>query len=283
MTIAAPAGIMNVYATPDAVKRRLGIVDESHDDVIWHLVNVASRSVEGICGREFYTRRETRKFNVRHRYTVFVDDLVSLETVSEDCDGDGVYERRLEDGDFTLYPLGARPTTPAGRPYFALKRVLRHGGGYFPLGIRAVEVAGEWGYRKVSLFIDTYLDNNGGTVTKASRSFKVDDDRYLVPGNTVWVSGEQIFVKSKAANVVSVERGVNETEAVELRDGDRVLRVEYPAEVIEATILLAVDRWRRRDGVARSDDVAADVRREIYDPSGDVQELLKPYVRGSVS
>ena len=283
MTIPAPSGIMNVYTTPDAVKRRLGIVDESHDDVIWHLVNVASRVVEGICGRVFYTRRESRKLNVRHRYTVFVDDLVSAESVSEDCDGDGVYERRLGADDYTLHPMGARPTTPWGRPHFALKRVLRNGGGYFPLGIRAVEIVGEWGYRKVSLFIDTYLDNNGGSVTKASRSFKVDDDRHLVPGNTVWVSGEQIFVKSKAANVVSVVRGVNETEARELRDGDQLLRVEYPAEVIEATILLAVNRWRRRDGLARTDTTGVDAPREIYDAWEDVRALLKPYMRGVVS
>ena len=64
-------------------------------------------------------------------------------------------------------------------------------------------------------------------------------------------------MKQVGASVLNVVRGVNETEAKELLDGDEVLRIMYPAEVVESTLLLAVDRWRRRDGVARSDDVAA--------------------------
>ena len=45
---------------------------------------------------------------------------------------------------------------------------------------------------------------------------------------------------------------------------------------------MAVDRWRRRDGIARSSDVAAGARDELYDPSGDVSRLLGPYRRMGV-
>ena len=279
VTAQAPQGVLNVYATPDALKGRLSIVDSAHDETLWHLLNVASRTVEGICGRVFYTRREVRTFGVRHSYTLFVDDLISAYEVREDCDGDGEYERVLPSDEYALYPLEARPNTPSGRPYFALKKIIRSGAGGFPLGIQSVEVEGEWGFRKVSLFVDTYVDNNGGSVTKASRSLSLDDTRHMKAGETVVIRGEQLFVKQVGASVLNVVRGVNETEAKELLDGDEVLRIMYPAEVVESTLLLAVDRWRRRDGVARSDDVAAGASREIYDPAFDVRQLLKPYIR----
>ena len=279
VTMDAPAGVLNLYGTPDALKVRLSIADNSHDEILWHLLNVASRTVEGICGRVFYTRREVRTFGVRHSYTLFVDDLIAAEQVKEDCDGDGAFERVVDAGEYALYPLEARPTTPSGRPYFALKKVLRSDVSTFPLGVQSVEVTGEWGFRKVSLFVDTYVDNNGGSVTAASRSFTLDDTRHVKAGETFLIRGEQMFVSQVGASVVNVTRGVNETVAVELLDGDQVLRIMYPAEVAEATLLLAVDRWRRRDGVARSDDVAAGARRDIYDPGQDVAQLLKPYMR----
>ena len=174
MTAEAPTGVLNVYGTPDALKERLAIADDSHDGILWHLLNVASRSVEGICGRVFYTRREVRRFGVRHSYTLFVDDLVSASEVREDCDGDGNFERIVDANEYSLYPLQARPTTPSGRPFFALKKVLRGDVSSFPLGVQSVQVTGEWGYRKVSLFVDTYVDDNpGDKVTKASRSFSL--------------------------------------------------------------------------------------------------------------
>ena len=276
MTAEAPTGVLNVYGTPDALKERLAIADDSHDGILWHLLNVASRSVEGICGRVFYTRREVRTFGVRHSYTLFVDDLVSASEVREDCDGDGDFERIVDANEYSLYPLQARPTTPSGRPFFALKKVLRGDVSSFPLGVQSVQVTGEWGYRKVSLFVDTYVNES---VTKASRSVAVDDARHMTAGDTVVVGDEQLFVAQVGASVLNVVRGVNESVAGALVSGSRILRIMYPAEVVEATLLLAVDRWRRRDGVARSDDVAAGARREIYDPAFDVRQLLKPYIR----
>ena len=36
---------------------------------------------------------------------------------------------------------------PAGRPYYALKRVIRRDAGMFPVGVASVEIGGFWGYR----------------------------------------------------------------------------------------------------------------------------------------
>ena len=91
-----------------------------------------------------------------------------------------------------------------------------------------------------------------------------------------------MFVKQVGASVLNVERGVNGTSAVDHDDGSLLEALSYPAEVVEATLLVAVDRWRRRDGIARSNDVAAGARDELYDPSGDVSRLLAPYRRLSI-
>ena len=279
-TVAAAIGINNIYATPAGLKRWLNKDDETDDAILWHLLNVASRAVDGICRRVFYMTRETRRFNVRHRFTVYVDDLIEAESVKEDCDGDGVYENVVAASDYVLFPPDARPTTPGGRPYYALKRVIRRDVGKFPIGPAAVEIVGVWGYRDYSVPLGFYTANDGRALTKASQSTKVDDDRNINGGETVHLEDEQVFVRSKGANVVNLERGMNGTAAVEHADGTQFRLVIFPAEVVEATILMAVDRWRRRDGVGYLETLAEGAQRELYNPSGDVAQLLKPYIRG---
>ncbi len=91
-----------------------------------------------------------------------------------------------------------------------------------------------------------------------------------------------MFVKQLGASVLNVERGLNGTSAADHLDGSSLKTLAYPAEVVEATLLLAVDRWRRRDGIARTNDVASGARDELYQPSGDVDRLLAPYRRLSI-
>ena len=281
-TVTAASGINNVYATPAALKRWLNKTDETDDLILWHLLNVASRAVDGICGRVFYTNRETRRFNVRHRFSVFVDDLIEAETVKEDCDGDGVFEVTVPASDYRLFPPDARPLTAAGRPHYALKRVVRRASGSFPIGIGSVEISGLWGYRTYTAALGLGLGNMGNVVMKGSLSIKVDDDRNVNSGETVFIDDEQLFVRSKGSNVLNVERGVNGTEAADHNDGTPLRLFLYPAEVVEATILMAVDRWRRRDGIGYLEGVAEGIQRELYNPGGDVAQLLKPYIRGKL-
>ena len=55
--LAAPVGVINLYATPSELKRRLAISDTNHDLELWHLLRVASRVVDGHCGRSFTSAR----------------------------------------------------------------------------------------------------------------------------------------------------------------------------------------------------------------------------------
>ena len=273
----APVGVQNIYATPTDLKRRIGVADTSHDTTLWHLLNVASRVVEGHCGRNFYVSMESRRFDVRHRLSVHVSDLIEVAQVVEDWDGDGVYERVRKRAELILYPLDTNPQSQHGKPYHTMRVGRRRSRSCFPLGKAALKVTGRWGYRSHVASLDGYIDNSGTALTKASKSIKVDDTRHMQAGQTIVIDNEQMFVRQVGAAVLNVERAVNGTTAVTHDDGSLIKALQFPAEVVEATLLTAVDRWRRRDGVARTDDVAANASRSLYNPSGDVKRLLAPY------
>ena len=278
----APVGVLNLYAKPTELKGRLGIADTSHDSVLWHLLHVASRVVDGHCGRNFYVSSESKRFDVSDRLRVHVDDLIEVSQIVEDWDGDGVYERTRHRSELLLYPLDTNPQSGHGVPFHTVRVSPKRSSSCFPLGRARVSVTGRWGYRSHVVSLDAYTDDSGSPASKASKSIKVDDARNIAAGHTILVDHEQMFVRQVGASVLNVERGVNGSMAAEHLDGSLIKAVQFPAEVVEATVLTAVDRWRRRDGVARTDDVAAGASRSLYDPSGDVKRLLAPYRRMSI-
>ena len=280
--LAAPAGVINLYATPSELKRRLAISDTNHDLELWHLLRVASRVVDGHCGRSFYVSTESKRFDVKDRLRVNVDDLIEVTQVVEDWDGDGVYERVRSRSDLILYPLDTNPQSQNGSPFHTVRLGRRRSRSCFPTGRATLQVTGRWGYRSHIVPLDGYIDNSGSAVTKASRSIPVDDVRQMASGQTILIGSEQMFVRQVGASALSVVRGVNGSPVSEHADGSSIRALQFPAEVVEATLLTAVDRWRRRDGVARSDNVAAGVSRSLYDPSEDVKDLLAPYRRVSI-
>ena len=275
--LAAPIGVLNVYATLTDLKRRLGITDTTHDATLWHLLDVASRIVEGRSGRNFYVTTGSKRFDVRHRYSVSVDDLIEVSQVVEDWDGDGVYERMRQRKDYVLYPLDSDPASLHGVPYHMLRAKRRAGMRRFPEGAASVQITGRWGYRAHFVSMFGYVSNSGAPVKRASRSIEVDDASHMRAGHTVVIDHEQMFVRQVAASVLTVERGVNGTVATEHPDASILKRLVYPAEVVEATLLIAVDRWRRRDGIDRTYDAASGARDGVYNPSRDIVRLLAPY------
>ena len=275
--LVAPVGVVNIYATPMDLKRRLGITDTTHDATLWHLLDVASRIVEGRCGRNFYVSTSSRRFDVRDRYGVVVDDLIDVSQVIEDWDGDGVYEHHREREDYVLYPLDSDPQSLHGNPYHMLRVSRRRGVPRLPHGRAALQITGRWGYRSHFVSLSGYVNNGGSKLRRASRSLEVDDATHVRGGNTILIDREQMFVRQVAASVLTVERGVNGTVASEHSDGSLLSRLVYPAEVVESTLLIAIDRWRRRDGLKHLDELSG-----VYNALGDVTRLLAPYRKLSV-
>ena len=275
----APLGITNVYATPTSLKRRLGITDTTHDATLWHLLHVASRIVDGFCSRHFYVSTESKRFDVLDRNGVHVDDLIEVAQIVEDWDGDGVFERVRHRSEYILYPLDAHPTSAHGLPFHAVRTSGRSSARCFPSGRAAVQITGRWGYRSHSVPLGAYVSNSGTQVSAHARSILVDDDSGLAAGNTILIDNEQMFVTQIGASLINVIRAMNGTSSAEHRDASEIKVLQFPAEVVEATLLTAVDRWRRRDGIVSRANGVEGSSHLLYDPSDDVKRLLGPYRR----
>ena len=107
------------YATLTDLKKVLGITDTVDDALLTLALNAASAALENHFGRVFSKSvGETRYFAARDDDLIFVDDLVEIESLACDTDGDGVYETVWATDDYTLLPVNA----PAeGLPYRSIK------------------------------------------------------------------------------------------------------------------------------------------------------------------
>jgi len=160
------------YVTIDTVKRRLAISDAAWDEDLSLLVTMASRAIDRWCKRPdngFVGVTETRTFDIPaslqgpQQFTrdmtlagdlavgqvwtsdvvlVPVDPLLSVTTLQTDPTGNGTYSDTWTQGtDYDLLPVNAALD---GRPYRQV-RALPNGTKAFPIGVRALQIAGVWG------------------------------------------------------------------------------------------------------------------------------------------
>ena len=116
----------NTYADLAMLKApgALNITGNSYDSRLLALLEAASRWIDGYCNRHFYLLQATRRFSGR-RMAVAAPDLVRLDSLKADRDGDGVFETALSAGDYRLEPANADPSHPWGFPY---QRIVAAGG-----------------------------------------------------------------------------------------------------------------------------------------------------------
>ena len=289
--VKAPMGVFNLYSSMTRFKERLAIEDKSDDEALWHFLHLASRIVDGMCGRHFYVSTETKRFDVTDRDSVQVSDLLEVRQVVEDWDGDGVFERMRHRSEYILYPLDAKPSSLRGSPYHVMRSGRQTSGRCFPVGRAAVQITGSWGYRSHFAWIDCYVSNDKSDVSPYSRSVRIDNGGALSSGDTILINNEQLFVTQAATTVVNVLRGVNGTTRAKHSDGSEVKLLRYPSEVEEATLLLAMDRWHRHRAIVGGGEVSSDADREENggastkmndDVMNEVKRLLTPYLRLSI-
>jgi hypothetical protein len=162
------------YATLTDLKRVLGITDTLDDVLLTLALNAASAALENHFGRVFSKSiDETRYFTARDDDLIFVDDLVSVDSLACDTDGDGVYETVWETTNYTLMPVNA----PAeGLPYRSIKT--KPLGTYrFPVWLDAgVKLTGAYGYPAVPVEV------NQATLLQAARFFRRKDAIFGVVG-----------------------------------------------------------------------------------------------------
>lgn len=148
-TITSATAAANEYVTVSELKNTLAITSSTYDADLAIVVNTASRTLDAITGRRFWS--DTGTANVR-TYTpdsyrrLMIDDLQTLTTLKVDQNGDGTFEETWTVGtDFVLEPQNADSDIPI-RPYESvlIRKQSRY---YFPVDLeQSVQITGKFGW-----------------------------------------------------------------------------------------------------------------------------------------
>ena len=193
----------------------------------------------------------TLKFDGLGATSLLVPDLVSVDAsgLKTDDDRDRMFETTWATTDYVLLPSNADPASsanPQSRPYVEVAADVDAGTkSGFPVGMQTVEIAGQWGWwrhlKRATETANAIADATTESVTVSSRTD-------VEAGHTLLIDSEQVYVKSYAANTLTVVRGVNGTTAASHSSGAAIDIYEYPGPVVEATIIQTSRLWRRKDG-----------------------------------
>lgn len=168
----------NLYATPQMIKKRVGIPasDTTDDFELQGACYAASRQIEQYCGRFFWRTlaTEARVFEPCDLFTVELgpfNDLVSVTSITTDNNGDGIFETTWSPTDYELGPVNTA-AGPETRPYTCLKGIHRSFPvTYFRFNQRTsrIQVTGVFGWPTVPAAITQ------ATRVLASELFKAKD------------------------------------------------------------------------------------------------------------
>jgi hypothetical protein len=167
--------ISNGYCSLQELKNSLRITDNVDDAILELSIEAASREIDTSCERTFYNMgTATRKFVARDPYFCEIDDLVSIEHLKTDPDGDGQYTITWSAGDYQLEPLNGFVSGFVS-PFTGITSRDTY---LFPIeeGEALVEVRGVWGWSATPTAIKQ------ATIIMASRLYKRNDSPLGVAG-----------------------------------------------------------------------------------------------------
>lgn len=117
--------------------------DGFEDATLESVIEAVSRWIDTHTGRTFYaSSSQTRYFTAESPVLVFVDDLLSVTSITLDSGGDRAYATTMSATDYDLMPANA---ATLGIPYRWIET--SPVGQYdFPTHRKAVKIVGTWGY-----------------------------------------------------------------------------------------------------------------------------------------
>jgi len=140
--------ITNGYITLSLLKSALSISDELDDEFLELAINAASRQIDQVCERQFFSTTETRVFAPRDSFICEIDDLTSITSLKTSSSADGVFDITWDlSKDAQLEPLnsiaGGIPT-----PFTQIRAVDEY---LFPTdnGEATAQVTGTFGFTPV--------------------------------------------------------------------------------------------------------------------------------------
>lgn len=169
--------ITNGYVTLAELKAWLTITDTTDDTLLENACTTASRLVDLYCRRRFYAATETHYFTPRDPLSLLTPDLLTVTTLKQDNDGDGVYEEVwTSTDDYLLRPREAASAVPPG-PFWEVS-VRPSSSRSFAVGVPDnIEIVGSWGYSA-----STPEPIRDATRIQAARLFRRKDSIFGVAG-----------------------------------------------------------------------------------------------------
>jgi len=234
----------NTYGNLPEFKSRMGISGTADDTDLLETLIWASREIDRRTHRQFYVSSgASRFFDTEGIDRLYFDDLLVATTITADSELDETYdgETWVAGTDHNLIPrqgfpkLGLQLTADSG------KRIPRLTRSYF-------KIIGDFGYGDGVRAAP--VDAQGGTYTVADGTglvITIDSGTDPVPGETLLIESEQLFVESvtAATSFATPRRGENGTTgAAHTAKTANVYR--YPPPIVRACYLIARDFWRAR-------------------------------------
>lgn len=240
-TGAALPSARNLYADIAGLKTAIGIASSvtTYDVLLSLYSDAASRRVDAVAHRRFYTETDTRRFRItRHSDRMPIDDLLSASAVTGDTDGDETYTETWTAGtDYVLEPQHRFPKLEI--------RLHLDGSKTFGADRNYLRIAGVFGFGDGLSATPWAATTLTGTVATAAGTTLAVTAAGLTAGQTILLGAEQMQVTAVDGVNATVVRGVNGTTAA-AHAAEAISTAVYPAPVITATYALVGEMWNHR-------------------------------------
>ena len=243
----------NLYVSLKTVKSSglLNISGTTDDARLRDLIEAVSRNMDGYVGREFFSQIRTLYFsgNGKNRMRLPLD-LVSISSLTEDTNGDDVYDNTWASTDYELWPYDASPTAKIdlARPYTALEVNGRTTGTEtsFGKGQKRFKLTGIFGYSQSTVASGSLITDAAG-ISASVTTINVTAGTDFGIGETILVESEQCYITNIVTNALTVERAVNGTTGATHANGVAISIVRYPSPVRDACMIEAALLWKLKD------------------------------------
>lgn len=154
-------------------------------------------------------------------------------------------------------------------PYHTLK-LTENTANNLSQGQKTLTILGSWGWQNETINGDTL---NGSVDNTTNTIVKTNGDADINAGDTMLIDSEQLYVREKNGTNLTVLRGVNGTTAATHIDGTGIDVFIHPADVAEACLAIARDRWRSRE--AGTTAIIGAAGAAITRPGAEVRAILR--------
>ena len=177
-------------------------------------------------------------------------DLVSISSLTEDTNGDDVYDNTWASTDYELWPYDASPTAKIdlASPYTALEVNGRTTGTEtsFGKGQKRFKLTGIFGYSQSTVASGSLITDAAG-ISASVTTINVTAGTDFGIGETILVESEQCYITNIVTNALTVERAVNGTTGATHANGVAISIVRYPSPVRDACMIEAARLWKLKD------------------------------------